>query len=355
MSGGGDKTEKPTPRRRQKAREDGKVVRSRELSAALVLAAALAVLTWSVPGWVGAWRALFRGLVNAGVNTHMSIEGPTLQATARAALGAMAPLMGATCLVAVLGGLGQGGPVLAPSALQPKLSRLNPADRLKQIFSVTGLLALAKSLLPFAAIGYLSVMVIVRAWPRIGAAAATDAVGLVLLVTDCALAIGWRAVLVLLVWAGVDYLLNWQKFEGELRMSREEIKQEMKESDGNPTSKMRMRRLQRQMRRRKMMQDVAQATVVVTNPTHFAVALAYTPDMPAPTVLAKGQNLLALQIREGARWHNIPVMENPPLAQALYRWSEVGEAIPARLYAAVAELLAFIYRTQQRASGKGRA
>jgi flagellar biosynthetic protein FlhB len=127
-------------------------------------------------------------------------------------------------------------------------------------------------------------------------------------------------------------------------MSKQDIREEMKQTDGNPATKGRIRRLQRQARRRRMLQDTKKATVVVTNPTHFAVALEYRDDMPAPIVVAKGQNLLAQQMKEIARWDGIPIIENPPLAQSLYKTVEVGQAIPEKLYAAVAEVLAYIFR-----------
>ena len=127
-------------------------------------------------------------------------------------------------------------------------------------------------------------------------------------------------------------------------MSKQEIREEMKQNDGNPATKGRIRRLQRQARRRRMLQATKNATVVIANPTHFAVALEYRDEMAAPTVVAKGQNLLAQQIKEIARWEGIPIIENPPLAQSLYRTVEVGQAIPEKLYAAVAEILAYIFR-----------
>ena len=135
-----------------------------------------------------------------------------------------------------------------------------------------------------------------------------------------------------------------RKFEGDLRMSKQEIREEMKQMEGNPATRGRVRRLQRQARRSRMMKAARRATVVITNPTHFAVALEYRNEMAAPTVVAKGQNLLAQQIKELARWEGIPIVENPPLAQSLYRTVEVGQAIPEALYAAVAEVLAYVYR-----------
>jgi flagellar biosynthetic protein FlhB len=147
----------------------------------------------------------------------------------------------------------------------------------------------------------------------------------------------------------VDYLLVWQKLEGDLKMSRQDMKDEHKQSEGNPAIKGRIRRLQRSMRRRQMLRDTEKASVVITNPTHFAIALRYEMAMEAPIVIAKGRDHLAQEIKEVARWHGIPVLENPPLAQALYRTVEVGRPIPAALYAAVAEILAFVFRAQARA------
>ena len=155
--------------------------------------------------------------------------------------------------------------------------------------------------------------------------------------------------MVFAVWFLFDYLLERLSFERQLRMSRQEIREEAKETEGQPLIRSRVRRLQRQMRKRHMLKDVSTASVVVTNPTEYAVALEYRPEeMAAPMVVAKGRNLLAQRIKREANWHGIPIIENPPLAQALYRTVDVGQAIPAKLYAAVAEILAFIYRLQGR-------
>ena len=161
--------------------------------------------------------------------------------------------------------------------------------------------------------------------------------------------IAWKSALVLLVWSVLDYLFERRHFSSELKMSRQEVADEYKETEGNPIIKGRIRRLQRQMRRRKMLDDTKRASVVITNPTEYAIALEYRPDMAAPVVVAKGRNLLAAQIKEIARWQNIPMVENPPLAHALYRNVEVGQSIPAKLYAVIAEILAAVYRAQARA------
>jgi flagellar biosynthetic protein FlhB len=160
--------------------------------------------------------------------------------------------------------------------------------------------------------------------------------------------LSWKGGLVFVLWSGLDVLISRMNFERQIRMTRQEVREDFKETEGHPAIRGRIRRLQRDMRRRRMLRDVARAAVVVTNPSEYAVALEYKPEtMAAPVVLAKGRNLLAQKIKREARWHGIPVVENPPLAQALYRATEVGQAIPAKLYTAVAEILAFIYRTQR--------
>ena len=159
----------------------------------------------------------------------------------------------------------------------------------------------------------------------------------------------WKGALIFALWSAVDYLLERFNLDRQLRMSRQEIREESKQTEGNPVVRNRIRRLRRQqMRRRRKARSIAQATVVITNPTEFAVALRYLPgETEAPVVIDKGRYLLAERIRSEAIWHGVPIVKNPPLARALYRTVEVDQAIPAKLYAAVAEILAFLYRAQQ--------
>jgi flagellar biosynthetic protein FlhB len=156
----------------------------------------------------------------------------------------------------------------------------------------------------------------------------------------------WKSGLVLAAWSAVDYVLTLRKMESDMKMSKQEVRQEYKETDGNPLIKSRIRQLQRAMRKKQSLQAAATATVIVTNPTHYAVALRYLTDMPAPVVVAKGRNLLAEKIKQLAREHGIMLIENRPLAQALYKSVEVGDSIPANLYQAVAEILALVFRAQ---------
>jgi flagellar biosynthetic protein FlhB len=256
-------------------------------------------------------------------------------------------------VLALASSLAQGGFVFASEALVPKPERLSPAKKLGQMFSPAGLSAPTKSLLPFAVLAYLGANLLLRDWPALLESVQLPVPAIVHFAYERTLEICWKSTLVLLLWAGFDYLLQRLKLSRDLRMSKQEIREEFKQTEGNPTVKARIRRLQRQVRRRRMLKNVEKATVVITNPTHFAVALEFRPEMAAPVVVAKGVNALAEQIKQAARWHEVPMIENRPLAQALYRGVEVGQAIPAKLYAAVAEILAFIYRAQMRAAARG--
>ncbi len=343
-----NKTEKATPRRRQKAREQGQVARSRDLVAGLGTMTAVMLLAWELPAFVSDWRGLLRQELDSAAtrpeqllpvwrNDLVIFRGVALAAAL-------------SWLVATLGGVAQGGLVFAPTALTPNLSRLSPTSRLGQLFSLSAVSHLLKALLPTAIIIYLAITLLARDWLRFPSLLHGSASGLVAFTAGHMFELAWKAALVLLLWSAADYFLERWRHENELKMSRQDLRDEFKESEGNPAVKMRIRRLQRQARRRRMLKDVERAAVVITNPTEFAIALEFHTDMDAPVVVAKGRNLLAAQIREVALWHGIPLVENPPLAHALYRAVEVGQAIPPKLYAVVAEILAAIWRAQARAA-----
>jgi flagellar biosynthetic protein FlhB len=214
------------------------------------------------------------------------------------------------------------------------------------MFSPAALSTILKSLLPFTAIAWIGVASIRTHWADIMGSSYVDARRFASLISSILLQLIWKSGLVLLIWAGVDYLLLWWKSEGDLKMSRQDLKDEMKQTEGNPASKARIRKIQRQSRRKQMLKAAETATVVITNPTHYAVALRYEQNMAAPIVVAKGLDNLAAKIKEIAWKLDIPVMENRPLAQALYKSVEVGDPIPSALYHAVAEILVLIYKAQ---------
>lgn len=344
-----NKTEQPTPQRRKKARDQGQVARSRELSSALAWACVLGLVAWQAPQVVRQWRGLLQSTLDVSAREPLRSTGPVFMLNAVAVLRWTAPVILGAWALALGAGVAQGGLIFAPEALAPKIERLSPSGKLSQMFSLTGLSGILKSLLPFGVILWIGISTVSK---HIGEIATASELGLgttTVLLANLIWALCWKSGLVLLAWAGVDYFLVRQKLEGDLKMSRQELRDEAKDTEANPLIKGRIRRIQRQMRRRQMLRDTAKASVVITNPTHFAVALQYEMDMEAPTVVAKGRDLLAQQIKEVARWHGIAIMENPPLAQALFRTVEVGQAIPAKLYTAVAEILAFVFRAQAQA------
>src|SRR6266851_4704658 len=307
-----NQTEQATPRRRQKAREKGQVARSRDLIGAASGMAATFVLFALMSTFPFAWRGFFHDCLAGAVSGDLRVDALPPFLSHYGLFVATAAALGMGWIAALASALAQGGLVFAPTSLLPTASRISPAAKLGQLFSIAALRGLIKSLLPAAVVA-------------------------------------WKSALVLLLWAVLDYLFERQHLSSELKMSRQEMADEYKESEGNPIIKGRIRRLQRQLRRRRMLEDTKRAAVVITNPTEYAIAIEYRPDMPAPVVVAKGRNLLAAQIKEIARWENIPMAENPPLAHVLYRTVEVGQSVPAKLYAVLAEILAAIYRAQARA------
>ena len=341
------KTEQATPHHRLKAREKGQVTRSRELTGALSMFAVAGVMMIMARDGAAQWTDFFRRTLNSATADPIEPNGPLLFWTSVEAMRWMFPFQIAALIVALGVGLAQGGFLFAPEALSLKFERLSPATRLSQIFSLTSVSSVLKSLVPFAVIAWVGYACIQSHWLEIVASSYVDARTFSRIVGGLILEVCWKSGLVLLAWSAVDYLLLWQKSEGDMKMSKQEIRQEMKESEGNPANKARIRKLQRQMRRKQMIKAAETATVVITNPTHYAVALRYELNMAAPLVVAKGLDLLALKIRAIAQDRGIPIMENRPLAQALYKGVEVGDVIPSALYHAVAEILVLVYKAQE--------
>jgi flagellar biosynthetic protein FlhB len=342
-----NRTEKATPRRRDKVRKEGKIPRSREVSSAFALLAVLCLMYWSKPGWVGEFRQLMDRVLHVAMSSDINVSSSVLTWTGITMFKWTAPACALGLGMAIMLQLAQGGFVFAPAAIQPKFGKLNPANNVKQLFTLTGFTRLAKTLGPLSVITWLTIAIMTGAWPSIVHASVAGLSSLPSLLIARVWEISWKSAFVFAAWSAVDYALTRRKFENDLKMSKQDIREESKETEGNPQAKGRQRRLQRQMRKKRMLKDVEKATVIITNPTHFAVALRYDLDtMGAPMVVAKGRDLVAQQIRQIALWHEVPLVENPPLARALYRSVDVGSVIPAKLYTAVAEILAFVYRAQ---------
>ena len=342
----GERTEQATPQRRERARKEGDLLHSRELCSAAGMLAGVILLGTGAPRLLASWNEALSAFL--GYGAIAAWEPNALEPTARALLGlsmtVLAPvaMMGAGVAAAALvaGMVQTGGVQVYPQVIAPRLDRVNPANNLKNLVSLRAAARLGKSLIPAALLAVFAVERIAGLieMPVFSTARLTS-VGKA--VYDLLLASAW----LLFAWAAIDYVVEWRSREQRLKMSRQEMREEFKDSEGNPQIRSRIRNLQRLARRRRMQADVSRAAVVVTNPTHFAVALEFDFDtMEAPRVLAKGMNLLAEEIKQQARWAGVPLVENPPLAQSLYRLAEPGQSIPVELYAAVASILAYLYR-----------
>lgn len=342
----GERTEQATQHRREKARKDGDILHSRELTAAAATLAGVLALGVLGGRTVESWRGAFAGFLALGAAGHWEPGelGPTIAGLRRLSLGVAMPVgmvMVAVAAAALGTGMVQtGGLSFHAGSVGFKADRINPLTNAKNLFSLRAASRLGKSMLPVALLAVFAVQRIARQLtiPPFSVARlellGSDVFGLLQ-------AAAW----LLFGWAVIDYALEWQSRESRLKMSKQDLREEMKESEGSPQIRSRIRGLQRQMRRRKVKADVSKAAVVLTNPTHYAVALGFDfALMDAPRVLAKGRNLLAEEIKAEARWAGVPIVENPPLARSLYRSVEAGQTIPVDLYAAVAAVLAYLYR-----------
>jgi flagellar biosynthetic protein FlhB len=352
----GERTEHATQHRRDQARKEGDVLHSRELSAAAGTLAG--VMTLGVLGsrTILLWRATFASFLDLGAPGRWEpaqLE-PTLLAIRKLSLTILGPacmVMAAVAAAALAAGVMQtGGISFFAGAIGFKPDRINPIGNIKNLFSTRAAARLAKSLLPASLLGVFAMQRIARelTLPPFSTARlellGSDVYGLLL-------AAAW----LLFGWSAIDYLVEWRSRESRLKMSKQDMRDEMKQTEGNPQIRSRIRGLQRQMRRRKVKADVSKAAVVLTNPTHYAVALGFDfTTMEAPKVMAKGRNLLAEEIKAEARWAGVPIIENPPLARSLYRSVEVGQPIPVDLYAAVAAILAYLYRQRVEAELRDR-
>ena len=348
-----EKTEQPSAKRRRDARRKGQFVHSRDLAiAGASVAATMALAGFGTRLFEGLANRLAGDLGRLGQDPLHGVTSGELNAVVLGGGGLIAVLVGpiafCTVMAAVLVHGFQGGWSLAPEALRFDWSRLNPANGVKRFGVTQSGMDTLKTLISVAAIaiiGWISVKGLLGDSARlpwlspVGAAS----VGWSHLQT-----LLWRVAWALALLALGDYGLQYYRTMSSLKMTKQEVRDEAKETEGNAEVKGRIRRVQREMARRRMLSDVKKATVVITNPTHFAVALEYKRGaMTAPLVVAKGQDLVAKAIRERARKHGIPLVENKPLAQALFKTTEVGDVIPAGLFSAVAEVLAQLIRLKQ--------
>lgn len=345
-----EKTEPASPRRLEKAREDGQVPRSPELSTFAVLISAGSGLWLMGDHLTGQLRSLIKGgmQVPRDIGFDSSLLTERLFDQSLHALVAFAPFFILMILAAVAAPMLLSGWLFTFKSLTPDFNRLNPVKGMGRMFSLHSLVELCKALLKAALIGGAGAWTV---WHHkeavlslIAAPLAVGAGHMGELVAMSFLAIAGTMVLI----AAVDVPFKLWDHHRKLKMTKEEVRQENKETEGNPQVKGRIRAQQREMARKRMMAEVPKADVIVTNPTHYSVALKYEDGkMRAPRVVAKGSHLLALKIREVAQQHHVPLLEAPPLARALYHHAELGDEIPQTLYNAVAEVLAYVYQLRR--------
>lgn len=351
-----ERTEQPTPKRRQEARRRGQVPRSRDLSTALVLISGLGLVAVWGPWAAGRIQDLMRawlGLLRPGLLQPGDLA-PLLLNRGIALLGLAAPVLAGLSLASLAAATVQGGFLFAPQRLAPDVLRPLRLPGLRQIISGQSLLELAKALIKVLLIGGIAYFSTRPLWPQVPELLSADPACLPRFLHTSGLKVAGRILLGLLVLGLLDYLLQRYRFEKNLRMTKQEVKEEMRQTEGDPRVKARIRSLMRQLAARRMMAEVPRADVVITNPTHVAVALVYdAARMIAPQVVAKGQGFVALKIIALAQEAKVPLVQNVALARALYRSVEVGAVIPTTLYRAVAEVLAYVYRLRGRQAGPG--
>jgi flagellar biosynthetic protein FlhB len=343
-------TEQATPQRKKKAKEKGDVVHSRELLSAMAMLGGVLMMGAVAHGFVASWGRVYVDSLHAAAVGESSLDGRAgeqrwSEAVRRMIGPVLLPVglvLGASFAGALVSGVAQSGGVqIYANALEPKFSKLNPVENLGNLFSLRSATRVVKSLAPAA-------VMVVLGWGALKALMLPMPVmSLVRLPATFSAAYGLAvdAAWVTLAWSALDYATEWRSWNQRLKMSKQEVREEIRDAMGNPQIKAKVRQIQRAMRKRKVKADMSRASVVITNPTHYAVALEFSFEtMSAPTVLAKGRDLLAAEIREEARWAGIPTIENPPLARSLYKMVEPGQSIPFELYQAVAGILAYLYR-----------
>ncbi len=347
----GEKTEQPTARRREEAREEGQVPRSTDLTAAVALLMGLVLLAVFGSSIYEHMQRLMRDML--GTPEAQVGQVPAWVARTLRSLAAMLlPFL--VLLVICTGAAGwlQTGLLVVPKKLKPRLENISPAKGLKRLFSLDSVTRTLMGLLKMACVGLVACVTIAdRLVPVLGAGT-VPAAGVLSMSAELLFALMVRMALVLLVLGLLDYFYQRYRVEQQLKMSKQEIRDELKRMEGDPLIKNRRRAAQQKLAMQRIAVDVPKADVVVTNPTEYAVALRYDEKtMRAPRVLAKGKDLLALRIRQVAREHGVPVVQRPPLARGLYATCEVGDEVPPQYYRAVAEVLAYVYQLAGRAAG----
>jgi len=346
-----EKTEQATPKKRRDAREKGQVAKSQDAASVAVLLAGLTFIWLGLPGMIRkmtaltSWSLSQSGRFPLDCHTIQELSLDCIYKTSAL----MLPLFLTVFCVALFINYVQVGFIISSESVQPKLSKIDPVKGFKRLISVRSLVELVKNICKISIVGLVVYLTMRGEIDNFIPLADQTAAGILHYITTVTFKIIFRVCLVLIILAILDYSYQKWEFEKNLRMSRQEVKDEFKQTEGNPLIKSRIKSLQREAARKRMMASVPKADVVITNPTRLAVALIYDQGtMAAPTVVAKGARVLAEKIKEIARENKVPIVENKPLAQVLYIKVDVDEMIPANLYKAVAEVLAFVYNMKRK-------
>jgi flagellar biosynthetic protein FlhB len=345
------KTEQATPKRKQEARERGQIARSVELNSAIILLTALITFRY-----IGPYLLTSLGKLTVYTYENMSADFGMDNVYTYTIFYMMeifkmvAPILMVMLLVGLIVNYMQVGVLFTMQPLTPNLSKINPIAGFQRLFSRRSLIEFVKSMLKLTVIAWLGYEGVKAALPQLIPAMDMQGAEAIKFVGELTLNILNRIIIALLVIAALDFLYQRWEYNESLKMSKQEIRDEFRQAEGDPMIKARIRQIQREMARRRMFESIPKATVVITNPTHVAVALEYKEGMQSPVVLAKGERVIAEKIKEVARKHNIPIVENPPLARALLKQCPVGAPIAPDLFESVAEVLAFVYRMNRKKS-----
>ncbi len=347
-----EKTEKATPRRRKKAREEGNVSQSPDLNTAVSLLSVATVVYFTFGGLYKAFVQILTLMTSSfGGAATMSISqaGHYLAFAFAAALSWLVMVMFAGVVGAALPSMLQTRFLFSLKALVPDLNKINPIEGFKKMFSLRTVVEFLKSLVKIVLIAYIGYVAIVKMWPALFAMSQNSLISSSLELGTFIYHLLMEIGIALLAIGALDiYYQRWE-YERSLRMTKKEVKDEMKDTEGNPLIKNKQRQKMMQLARSRMMQNIKNANVVVTNPTHVAVAIEYQESMNAPKVVAKGAGEVAERIKREARKYGVPILRNPTLARDLFKSVEIGEEIPSRLYRLVAELLVTVYKMKQKA------
>ncbi|MEW6277404.1 MAG: flagellar biosynthesis protein FlhB [Candidatus Eremiobacterota bacterium] len=351
MSEDSDKTEEPTDHKLQEARKKGQVLKSQEIISTILLLGTYGVLIatgkFMIAKIAEYWRYVWIQIPTFQMNERPIL--PEIILLFGTVLLILAPLLATVFVFAILGNVAQIKLLFTVEPLKPSFSKINPVEGFKRIFSMKSVMELVKQVLKVAVIGWICYKVVKAELPSFAMAPQWDIVQTIALVKRLLIRLTFQVLIGMTALSILDYLFQYKQFMKQMRMSMQELKDEYKDTEGNPQVKAKIRQLMRQGAQGRMMEEVPNSSAVVTNPTHLAVALRYQQGTdPVPMVVAKGENLVAQQIKIKAEDHDVPIIENVELARALFGACEVGQAIPTEMYKAVAEVLAYVIKLKKK-------